>query len=420
MFFLVVALLITGVYAVTSANVNIGGTISFNATNIYATITGTITGASNSTTLSPLNYSAKTQPSQTELNTWCQNLTFADATIPTVKWTIQIENKSERALYVTLTDNIATLTNATKTLTFDGGSATGEQTIPAKTTKTYTMEIKVTDTNASASIDYNFDFDLRDASVSQNQGGGSASSIDLKYDTTNNYYYVEMGTYNNAPVKWRLVGVDGEHFDGSTAPTSGKGTFILETLIIDNKQAFNASTSDGNDYADSDIRQYLKNDYVSYLNLTNDATYNAIAERSVAEMYTNIGWYTNSQGEKAPNDNLPSIVPMSAPSTYGEIYAIDTTNTESDKLWLMSVEEVYKLVGGGTITNNIVPTSSWSASVTNNLIWNQNNNSSSDYLLRSPEHFDSRRAIRIYSNGACQYDFVSDILGVRPAFNIEF
>ena len=162
MFFLVVALLITGVWAASTANVNIGGTISFNATNIYATITGSITGASTTPTLSPLNYSAKSVPTTTELNTWKQNLTFADATIPTIKWTIQIQNKSERVLYVTLTDNISTLTNATKTLTFDNGSADGEQTIPAKTTKVYTMEINVTDTNASATVEYNFIFDLRD------------------------------------------------------------------------------------------------------------------------------------------------------------------------------------------------------------------------------------------------------------------
>ncbi|MBO5022513.1 MAG: hypothetical protein J6C53_03445, partial [Clostridia bacterium] len=150
MFFLVVALLITGVWAASTANVNIGGTISFNATNIYATITGSISGATTTPTLSPLNYSAKSNPGTTELNTWKQNLTFTDATIPAIKWTVTIQNKSERTLYVTLTDNISTLTNATKTLTFDNGSADGEQTIPAKTSKVYTMEIKVTDTNASA------------------------------------------------------------------------------------------------------------------------------------------------------------------------------------------------------------------------------------------------------------------------------
>ena len=170
MFFLVVALLVVGVWAVSTAQVTMGGTISFNATNIYATITGTIEGATNAKAMTPLEYSAKTEPNDTAKATWCQDLTFADATIPTIKWTITIENKSERALYVTLADNITSLSNATKTLTFDGGSADGEQTIPAKTSKVFTMEIKVDDTNTSAIVNYDFDFDLRDETAPEAQG----------------------------------------------------------------------------------------------------------------------------------------------------------------------------------------------------------------------------------------------------------
>jgi hypothetical protein len=191
--------------------VNIGGTISFNATNIYATITGSITGASTTPTLSPLNYSAKSAPTTTELNSWKQNLTFADATVPTVKWTIQIQNKSERALYVTLTDNIATLANATKTLTFDNGSATGEKTIPANITKTYTMEIKVTDTNASASVEYDFDFDLRDATAP-------------KQSTPDDYPYFTFG-YDESNLTASV-----ETFDGSTTTP-----IFPETLFYNGK-----------------------------------------------------------------------------------------------------------------------------------------------------------------------------------------
>ncbi len=169
MFFLVVALLITGVWAVSSANVNIGGTISFNATNIYATITGSITGATTTPTLSPLNYSANSTPTTTELNTWCQDLTFADATTPTIKWTVTIQNKSERALYVTLVYDGATVDGRMETsLIFDGGSAEGEQTIPAKTTKVYTMEISYSTTDISTVIDYDFDFVLKDSNLQGN------------------------------------------------------------------------------------------------------------------------------------------------------------------------------------------------------------------------------------------------------------
>ncbi len=179
MFFLVVALLVVGVWAVSTAQVTMGGTISFNATNIYATITGTIEGATNAKALTPLEYSAKTEPDATAKATWCQDLTFADATIPTIKWTITIENKSERVLYVTLNDNISTLSNATKTLTFAGSTYTsGEKEVPAKTSKVFTMEIKVDDTNASATVDYDFDFILRDISTD------APSYVEFVYDET--------------------------------------------------------------------------------------------------------------------------------------------------------------------------------------------------------------------------------------------
>ena len=402
MFFLVVALLITGVWAVSSANVNIGGTISFNATNIYATITGSISGATTTPTLSPLNYSANSTPSTTELNTWKQDLTFADATIPTIKWTVTIQNKSERALYVTLTDNISSLTNATKTLTFDNGSADGEQTIPAKTTKVYTMEIKVTDTNASASVEYNFIFDLRDA---------TAPEPLLKRDSKG--FYVEMGTYQSNPVKWRLVGVkesgasETTKFTGSTAPSAGSvGTFILETLMVEtaDKQKFNASSSDGNDYATSDIRAYLNGDYKTFLSLTDDATYNAIAERSVADMYTDIGWNVY-QGNSSYAENA--------------VYSISTTNSESDKLWLMSVAEVYTLLGGGTIGADGTIASSWSTEVKAGCNWDADN-TSDYYWLRSPGPDDSDGAFDVHNLGNWSCNRVDLTFAVRPAFNLNF
>ncbi len=406
MFFLVIALLITGVWAVSSANVNIGGTISFNATNIYATITGSISGATTTPTLSPLNYSANSTPNTTELNTWKQNLTFADATTPTIKWTVTIQNKSERALYVTLTDNISTLTNATKTLTFDGGSASGEQTIPAKTSKVYTMEIKVTDTNASASVEYDFNFDLKDASVSQNQGGGnSSSSVELKYDADAGYYYVEMGTYSGSAVRWRLVGVkesgasETTKFTGSTAPSAGSvGTFILETYATESK-SFDANNSD---YATSDIREYLNGDYKTFLNLTNDATYNAIAERTVADMYTDIGW--NHGGHNS------SYAPV-------EVYSLTTSNTESDKLWLMSVVEVYTLLGGGAISADGTISATWT-SVMAGTNWDADN-TSDYYWLRSPYPLNSTTAFYVSNDGDHKYFNIGFPRAVRPAFNLN-
>ncbi len=388
MFFLVVALLITGVWAVSSANVNIGGTISFNATNIYATITGSITGATTTPTLSPLNYSANSTPTTTELNSWKQNLTFADVTTPTIKWTVTIQNKSERALYVTLTDNISTLTNATKTLTFDNGSASGEKTIPAKTSKTYTMEIKVTDTNASASVEYDFNFDLRDASY--------IPKAELQQDAKG--FYVTMGhTDTISEIKWRLVGLNGNRFTGTTAPTSGTGTFILETNtsithVYD-------ETNFSNEYATSDIRTYLNGDYITTLNLTNDATYNAISAREISDLYTDMAWRIDD------NYQVEDISPPSGASG-------------ADRLWLMSVKEIYTLLGGEAIGSNGIIPYDWS-DIMENLDWDTDSYDD-EYWLRSLDPYSSDFAFRVTGNGDWGNDDVAGTFAVRPAFNLEF
>ncbi len=420
MFFLVVALLITGVWAVSSANVNIGGTISFNATNIYATITGSITGASTTPTLSPLNYSAKSAPTTTELNTWKQNLTFADATIPTIKWTVTIQNKSERALYVTLTDNIATLSNATKTLTFDGGSASGEKTIPAKTTKVYTMEIKVTDTNASASVEYDFTFDLRDV---------TAEPSLLKQDSKG--FYVTMGTYQGDPVKWRLVGLDGNKFTGTTAPTSGTGTFILETYVRKIKtfgSYLSLPAQGNNDYSTSYIREYLTGnssyalDYNGNVDNTDngsfladfnisedDAIYKAIKAREITDLHTDIGWATGNVG------GGQQYAPPAGTTQYATYDTTPKTSVGADKLWLMSVAEIYTMVGGGELNADGTIPSDWSTYYDNSIWWNDGY-----YWLRSPAPDYSVSAFLVGDGSGWGYNHISNRYAVRPAFNIEF
>ena len=227
--------------------------------------------------------------------------------------------------------------------------------------------------------------------------------INLQQDPSG-YFYVEMGTYNEEAVRWRLVGIkesggsETTKFTGTTAPSAGSvGTFILETYTII-PHAFN-ETESSNEYATSDIRTYLNGDYITALNLANDTTYNAIAERSVADMYTDIGWNWYQRN-----------------SSYAEnaVYSITTTNTESDKLWLMSVAEIYTLVGGGTIGADGTISDDWSTYY-DNLIWNE-----FPYWLRSPDPTYSNLAFYIHPEGNCYYNIVTDTWAVRPAFNLEF
>ncbi len=228
-------------------------------------------------------------------------------------------------------------------------------------------------------------------------------TINLQQDDKG--FYVTMGhTDTVSEIKWRLVGLDGNKFNGSTKPTSGKGTFILETLIDYKALGYVFDeTNYSNDYAGSDIRRYLNGDYITTLNLANDATYNAIAERSVADMYKDIGWNLY-QGNSSYAENA--------------VYSITTTNTESDKLWLMSVAEVYTLLGGGAISPDGIISDDWS-SVRAGCNWDAKS-ISDDYWLRSPASYDSLSAFYVYSTGAWSYNDVDGPCAVRPAFNFEF
>ena len=229
--------------------------------------------------------------------------------------------------------------------------------------------------------------------------------INLQQDPSG-YFYVEMGTYNNSAVRWKLVGVDGAKFTGSSAPASGTtGTFILETLIDCNALNYVFDeTNYSNEYATSDIRTYLNGDYKTFLNLTDDATYNEITERSVADMYTDIGWDVASGYNSSYAKNA--------------VYSITTSNTESDKLWLMSVAEVYTLLGGGTITDGNL-SNDWS-SVMALTDWDADNSSDDYYWLRSPRPVGFGDAFFVNYNGGCSYNCVDFTRAVRPAFNLEF
>ncbi len=237
----------------------------------------------------------------------------------------------------------------------------------------------------------------------------------LKYDEENGYFYVEMGTYEEKPVIWRLVGLDGNKFTGSTAPTSGTGTFILETYT--NTWHVFDETNFSNAYATSDIRTYLTNEssggYIyDILGITVPETnkiYSEIDARDMTSLYTDIVWNYNTDNSPV-NDNYAR----------NEMYTITTSEKGSDKLWLMSVKEVYTLLGGGIIGSDGTIPSTWSQDVKDGCDWDTDN-TSDYYWLRSPiPDYGSFITFQIASDGNFFVDDVSYESAVRPAFNLVF
>ena len=166
-FMLVLGMLITGVFAASQGTVNMGGSLSFVATDVYARIEGRVTGAvgENPLVLPTLNYSASTEPSEEELYDWSNlNLTFDEdaAAIEIVVTNLA----SDRTLTVNIEDTISvdSTTNLRKTITKDGGaySSGTNSTLEASTatpsnTTTYKITFEVKDPNNSLpEINFNY------------------------------------------------------------------------------------------------------------------------------------------------------------------------------------------------------------------------------------------------------------------------
>ena len=268
--------------------------------------------------------------------------------------TLKVENLSAYPIKATV-NNTATevLTNVNKTI------------------KNNNAEIAV-----GASGEIQIRYDVADSSKVANLTIGNELVFEktiiktLKHDEENQYYYVEMGTYEGAPVRWAYyASVDDEsgtatmyEYDATTAPT-GKGYFIAVTdmakdirCCFDNsyKRTQNHSvyhTEEGLEnvlavlYGSSTVRKYLKgidvqtsakfesfetedyrdsyhyeikpsgrtSNFLKDLDINeNDAVYSKITGRTLTDLYESSGHHVENSKEEA------SVI----------------SYEETDKLWL--------------------------------------------------------------------------------------
>ena len=173
-FFLVVGLMLMGIFAVNQATVNMGGSINFTATDVYARVTGKIENAQGEYAdkeLPTIEFSAENgTPDQSE---WSGlNLLFDDDATPIVI-TVKVENLAkDRKLTASLTDNTATNENLVKDLKQDGVTYTSGTTkdLDASTgegtsTTTYVVTFSIADRNKSLpQMDFDLDIALYDES----------------------------------------------------------------------------------------------------------------------------------------------------------------------------------------------------------------------------------------------------------------
>ena len=171
-FVLVIGMLLIGVFAVERVQVDMGGSITFNADDVYAHVTGSVTKAQVAPEDLDVTYSATGTTGDPTV--WeSLDLEFDSYATPIVI-SITVENLStERSLTVNLTDALASsVPNLGKTLQRDSNTYSSGTNITldpngnATDTTTFTITLSVNDKNQSfTNAQFDYDLNLYDESV---------------------------------------------------------------------------------------------------------------------------------------------------------------------------------------------------------------------------------------------------------------
>jgi len=163
-----------GVFAAPTATINLGGSISFKATDVHATVQGKITGSKEAEAVTEgakeINLNTLTFESgkTTDVSSWANNgISFKDDGSE-VTITVTITNlATDRPLYATITDTAQPVENVTRNMAIGATAYTGDViTVPkAETGKTdnivaVTLTLDVTDPNASVAADATYGYSI--------------------------------------------------------------------------------------------------------------------------------------------------------------------------------------------------------------------------------------------------------------------
>jgi hypothetical protein len=241
-FCMVLSLLIVGVFSTSTASVSMSGSLTFTASNIYAKVEGSVSGTKTTHSLTTLNYSASSEPTTAQLNTWKPTLDFNDSGTNIVL-TIKITNNaSDRPLYVNISDTVTTsVSNLGKSLSDESA------TIAAGGSKTFTITFSITDKNASLSnATYGYEIELNNNNVSTN--GYTATFV---FDLNQNWNYPLFD--------YVTIEIDGEemnipnNMNGSNKEQIVKTSVKVVTISAlyineENTGIYNLAVSNGNSY----------------------------------------------------------------------------------------------------------------------------------------------------------------------------
>jgi len=451
---MIMSLLVAGVLAKPSEVIDLSGGIIFKATNVHAQVSGEVTGSKESEAetdkvlnLQTLTFKANTtdeEKSQLEegLAKWQDcNLEFQSSS-QDISILVTIQNLAvDRPLYASIkpTETISSEIESEMFIVPDSTTLTGE---PYDGT---TFALQKQDNTKNDDVIYiRINLALTDESAEDLKWGIDVSLLNeleslIQYDETDNYYYLEMGTYNGKPVRWRYIADASNGIENATQfvatannkpeEISGKkGLFILESELFTSADLANNAmmlyTNDyynsgdiyynkaegytdvlANDYAASEIRAYLNgennvagNSVGSILQTIKinkiNALYSKIEKRSLTDLYSKI------------NDNGTSLA---VPSQFNSI-----KDTQTDAFWTMSYQEAYRILGGNSTSSS-------------SLIWHTeaseiaSGNDGTYYWLRSPNPTVTYGVYAVLNNGSINGRGVkAPTVASRPAFIFNF
>ena len=167
-FFLVVGLMLIGIMAVNQATVNMGGSISFTATDVYAHVTGSIANDTSSPSNLDVTYSA--EETTGDPTVWNDLSLAFDSKATPIEVKITVENLSQQnTLRVNLNDTLSsTIGNLEKVVKNDGGDYTNQTDITLQPngqendSTTFTITMSIIDKNTSLTADFDYELNLFD------------------------------------------------------------------------------------------------------------------------------------------------------------------------------------------------------------------------------------------------------------------
>ena len=347
-FVLVLALLVVGVFALPQANVPLRGTINFQATSVYAEITGTISGQENGpASLPKLEFSNGQTP---DTSGWAKGALVFDPNASPIQIQIAINVKNlspERSLFVKVDDLIGAVTNLTKSVMVGAEDQEGAyvKVLPRESVD-YIISLSPTDEGEPVTGEYNYLITLVDeteatgiqiqaeanqASLGSVSGGGTfdlgdtVTLVATSLDSNNTFLAWATSTVPNT---MEIVSTSETYsfelspdsprtyyalFNKTTSPSQTDGNLIY-TFYNEAKLAEITGTDSsfqGGDFTIPSVVSSGENSYKTY-SIGNDAfiSCDGLTSIKIPEGVTSIGSFAISYCSSLTSITLPSTLTL--------------------------------------------------------------------------------------------------------------